>query len=336
MMFFSNLLDDLQDVIDLTDSFLHIYDAVTPEDVKRLVARQGKPAVILNDHMTLDYTIPSDIKGCFLPLFAQSQASLWQPEDFDLTPPDTQTIFCVMSNKKTLTRSLCLRMIEIMGFKNFAYTWSGLGRSTDMAMLIAELDALGTATPLSQDERHALLGPIELPARMVGDVSSNNDFVFEYGGNRKAWDQGLDQMFLKSAISLITETFVPNRESIFTEKTVYSVLGLNFPIWIGGFGQAQNWKKFGFDIFDDIIDHSYQNKSTLIERCWYAFEFNRDILNDFDRAKKLREQNVDRLLRNRDLLLSGRLLDYSLQQIDLMPSSYQAPARECVRLVCQV
>lgn len=320
----------------MSDGFLYIQDVFTPDDLSDLIAKHGRPKVILNDHMTLVNTLPSDIQGIFLPLYASSQASLWKPQDFEHSIVETQNTFCVMSNKKTLSRSLCLRMIEILGFKNFIYTWSGLGRSTDMSVVIDEMDTLGRDCFLSQDQRNALLAPIEMPANTVGDFSIVADIAGDYGGNRNSWDQGLDKMFHQSAISLITETYVPTREAVFTEKTIYSVLGLNFPIWVGGFGQAEVWKKFGFDTFDDIINHGYQYMPTLVERCWHSLYLNRSVLYNFDLACDARKRYLDRLIRNRDLLLSGRLLKYSFDLINLMPLECQPHVRKGVELVCDI
>lgn len=333
MNFFSNLLDAPIPGQNLSGSFLHFFDILTPDHVRDLVKNQGAPRVILNDHHTLSDTLPAGIKGLFLPLFAAQEARLWKKSDFVQRLPQTLSTFCVMANKKNLTRSLCLRMIEIMQFDNFVYSWSGLGRSTDMSLVIAELDWLGDRSPLSMQQKGQLLSAIKMPANIVGHTRPIEDIALAYHGALGAWQEGLDQMFFQSAVSVITETYTHSKEAVFTEKTIYAMLGLTFPIWVGGFGQAKVWSSFGFDIFDDIIDHSYQFKATLIERCWYALELNKKILKDFKLAKQLRESRADRLMANRDLVLSDRLFDYSQQVIDDMPAEYRTHVLRSMDLV---
>jgi hypothetical protein len=189
---------------------------------------------------------------------------------------------------------------------------------------------------LTDKQKSALLAPIDMPEHVIGRIRSKNNSHMVIIDHRTSWQDGLDQIFSNSAVNLITETYTLAHETIFTEKTLYSVLGLNLPIWVGGFGQADHWQSFGFDIFDDIIDHSYQYKSTLIERCWNAIFLNRDILENFDLAESIRIRCADRLISNRDLLLSGQLLRYCIDCVDKMPAEYQHHARQCIKLVCKI
>jgi hypothetical protein len=93
-----------------------------------------------------------------------------------------------------------------------------------------------------------------------------------------------------------------------TEKTIYSVLGLTFPLWVGCYGQADYFKQMGLDVFDDVIDHSYQYLPSLFERCFYSVYLNLEILQNYNLAKNLREKNIDRLCNNRKLVLQDNLL----------------------------
>lgn len=283
--------------------------------------------------MTLEHTVPSGIDAVFLPLFAAREARKWNIKDTFDHAPKTDAAFCVMANKKTLNRSLCLRLVEIFGFENYVYTWSGLGRSTDMSLIIQELQDLGEGTPITQQQKNQLLGPIEMPSHFVGNSLPLGDVKFVYDGNRKAWDQGLARIFQQSATALITESYVQQPAAVFTEKTVYAMLGCNFPIWIGGHNQAHHWKKIGFDIFDDVIDHSYQDHPTLIERCWYAMAKNREVLTDLDYAKFLRETHWQRLCQNRYLALANGLGSYIDQQAQDISDDYRSHVQHVIDLL---
>lgn len=316
---------------------MHIYDVVTKEHIDHTIRVQGRPAVIMNDHMTLDHTVPSDIPNIFLPFFAAHAAHRWNQDDAFDTESRTQATLCFAANKKTLTRSLCIRMIEIFGFQDYLYTWSGFGRHTDMQVIIQELQNLGEHAPITVQQQHQLLAPIDMADNFVGNKKTHSDSSshFDVHKVKEAWDQGLDHIFQRSAVALITETYVPQPEAVFTEKTVYAMLGCNFPIWIGGYQQARYWQQFGFDVFDDVIDHSYQDHATVIERCWNALDKNREILRNLNHASALRKMHWQRLLDNRDRLLSGQLDRYIEHQISCRPDYLKPHILGVGRLLAQ-
>lgn len=134
------------------------------------------------------------------------------------------------------------------------------------------------------------------------------------------WNRFLQyQVFGPAAVALISErTDVGTWDSMcFTEKSIYPMLGCNFPIWIGGRLQAQAWQEHGFDVFDDVIDHSYQHRSHWLERAFYALFDNRIILTDVDHARDMRCWHWRRLMDNRQRVLDNRLgqqiIDHSKQ-----------------------
>lgn len=317
--------------LDLTGAFLHIFDCVDVCEINDIVDRHGKPAIVCSDHMSLEHTLPPGVLGIFLPLFAAHEARKWTWDDVFDIELQSQATFSFMANKKTLSRSLCVRLVEIFGFRHYLYTWSGLGRQTDMSVILQELLDLREHAPITAHQRCQLLAPIDMVENFVGNKTrKDNNVGFGYDGNRRSWDQGLGDMFQRSVVALITESYVTQPAAVFTEKTVYAMLGCNFPIWIGGYQQARFWKEFGFDIFDDVIDHSYQGYDTLIERCWYAFERNRKILTDIDHARSLREKHQARLQANRELVLDHQLDKYIDQQVAHMPDHYRSHVQTVV------
>jgi hypothetical protein len=307
---------------DLTGAFLHMYDCWSVQQIQNILSQHGLPCVVMTDHMTLDHSLPPDVAGIFLPLFAARQARLWRPDDLFETRCLTDNAFGFIANKKTVIRSLSIRMIEILGLKDFAYTWSGLGRNNDLSLILEEIDQLGDRNPFTDKQKSALLEPIHLPVNWLGNkrnTDQTQESFYIYASNRQSWEQGLNQIFQKSAVALIMESAVPQMEAVFTEKTVYSALGNNFPIWIGGYRHADRWKEFGFDVFDDVVDHSYQHYPTLVERCWYALWNNLDLLKDKERAVGLRKIHWSRLNHNRQKILSGQLYTYSREKIQALP-----------------
>lgn len=131
-----------------------------------------------------------------------------------------------------------------------------------------------------------------------------------------------DNVFARSAVALIIETIEPDWHDnmTFTEKTLWAMLSLNFPIWLGGRKQAEIWKDVGFDTFDDIVDHSYQHLPDPIARIQQALESNRRLLTDLLYVSNLRHQMSDRLRQNRQLVMDGTIkkyLDHSTANFDI-------------------
>lgn len=119
----------------------------------------------------------------------------------------------------------------------------------------------------------------------------------------------------KCYIDVITETY-PGKLMFITEKTAKPFFNLQFPIIFGPPGIIQKLREYGFDVFDDIINHEYDN---------YTLDFNQDSdyyyerLNLFvyNKTKKIIEElkrlstfdfyqiyikSKDRLLYNQELI----------------------------------
>jgi hypothetical protein len=240
-----------------------------------------------------------------------------------------------MINKKQINRFLLIKLIEYFQLHTDHYTFSGVDFAFDMSDIIDELNEIqqqGRAFINDQEQLHAfrqeIFSTIKTKKKFInlpGQEELSKRQIIGYGGsgnngNVNTWHAGLDQIFQHTAVSLISESTTFNKTSIFTEKTAYAILGLTFPIWVGAYGNASSWKRAGFDIFDDVINHDYQFKPTLIERCYHAIHDNIKILTDIEYATRLRIQHHDRLLDTRNLLLSSHLTEYCYREVDTWPN----------------
>lgn len=223
-------------------------------------------------------------------------------------------------NKKQINRYFAIKLVELYNL-TASYTWSGIGANFDLSSVLADIQALPTAAVAKSFLLSSIkLDPhwIDLPGKVINRLSSDSSII-EYNGNLWAWTNGLDRIIKQSAVSLITESVQEQQCAVFTEKTLFSVLGLTFPIWIGGFGQAEEWARIGFDTFDDIINHDYQYRNTITERCWHAVADNSELLQDPARLSKLRQHNLPRLLKNRQLALNNIVGIHNTQLISTWP-----------------
>jgi hypothetical protein len=235
-----------------------------------------------------------------------------------------ETKYCanIFVNKKQMNRHLTLKFASILNI-SFDYIWNGINRNADFSSILEKQQNL--MSMITNDQKTKLLSPLTLSKKWIDNSYGNQDpdtvdpniFALPHGGNHVySWNNFCKQLMVNSAVTIINENPDYQNCSHLSWKTIFSILALTFPIWAGGYRIADELKEKGFDIFDDIIDHSYQYKSTLFERCWYAFNDNLSILSDLDRATSLREKNKKRLLKNRQLFLNGTLYNNIVKEIN--------------------
>lgn len=248
-------------------------------------------------------------------------------------PREVDTNFCfnffihenLNSNKYAL-----IKLVEYFEFDCFNYILNTDKKFCRAQTLVKDLSTI-TDVDLLQDFRNKILKPITLPHKHNKNYDQGADAYIIH-----QWQNNLDLNFVQSAVSLISEPHGDLTASVFTEKTIFAIMGLTFPIFVGGVGNADYLKKVGLDVFDDIIDHSYQFLPTLAERCYYALKNNIKILTDLNLAKQLRTKNLDRLLKNRDLLYTGILIDHVYQVVDSWPDTLKSVIKPYFEFVQKV
>lgn len=130
-------------------------------------------------------------------------------------------------------------------------------------------------------------------------------------------------VFEPSCISLITEPVYYERETIVTEKTLMAMWAGTIPIWVGGWGIPQWLQDHGFDIFDDLVDHSYQHLPDPAQRVNEAIKRNLHLLQNLDLAQQAVHHNQPRLLHNLSRLESK----YFVQLCREILHSYSGPVQ---------
>lgn len=120
-------------------------------------------------------------------------------------------------------------------------------------------------------------------------------------------------VFEPTAVSLITEPAYYERETIVTEKTIMAIYGGTIPIWVGGWRIPDYMQSQGFDIFEDIVDHSYQSLADPEQRCYRAVINNIHLLHNPVRVDHTRLQH------NLDLVKSNPWLSQVNNLIRIYP-----------------
>lgn len=103
---------------------------------------------------------------------------------------------------------------------------------------------------------------------------------------RNNFDTSIRNILKNSIVDLIAETVFINRTGIHTEKFLNSVYGYTFPIYLNMAGSVQHLRNQGFDMFDDVINHAYDEIQDPYIRLVTAIDDNLEILIDRDHAMK--------------------------------------------------
>ena len=130
---------------------------------------------------------------------------------------------------------------------------------------------------------------------------SNTDDVFHqvgYNQTHKNLQKFLTPMYKNSFVEIVNETIFFQKSGIITEKTLQSMFGCNFPIILSFPGTVGHLRSQGYDMFDDIIDHSYDTIHDPFVRLSKAILDNYRILRDGDFAKQNWKKNTDRFVNN--------------------------------------
>jgi hypothetical protein len=285
----------------LTSNDVLLIQDVFDQSVIDQLLTDNNPRYIVNDHFARTsfdnvYSVPkflSSILSYYSNIFHKDQII-------------TDHTFYFMINKRRINRYLLLKLLEWFELSTKENYWMTPANDRfDLSALISEFSHMKKHNWFTDKLKSFLLEPVRINDR----VDKNAPIFTDHGAinSHQIWEKFLDPEMSRSAVCLISESVEFQRASVFTEKTLYSVISVNFPIWIGGYGQAREWQRLGFDIFDDVIDHSYQCCDTLLERCYRAIQDNLKILTDLDHAREMRQKNLDRFQKNLDLLMSDHL-----------------------------
>lgn len=87
----------------------------------------------------------------------------------------------------------------------------------------------------------------------------------------------LDYIYGSTAVNIVTETQFFPLTGIVTEKTFHAWMAEQVPIIIGHRGIVEHCRQMGFDMFDDLVDNSYDTIDGP-DRIRAAIELNQDLI----------------------------------------------------------
>jgi hypothetical protein len=142
-------------------------------------------------------------------------------------------------------------------------------------------------SPRQDQIRHQILNGYNGVIKIMQDPAADNFHVF--GPTDHDYVTNFETLRLKycnSFVEIANETMYDTTEFMLTEKTIQTFYGYNFPIILSGVGIVQHLRDLGLDMFDDIVDHSYDKIENMVDRIVTAIDSNRQLLTDADYTKE--------------------------------------------------
>lgn len=110
--------------------------------------------------------------------------------------------------------------------------------------------------------------------------------------------------YQNSYVNIVTESEFFDNSIFITEKSMIPFFFYQIPIIISSHNHIKYMKKkYGFDFFDDIIDHGYDEEFDNRKRFKSVKKTIQDVYNNRDKVKKFFIENKKRLLNNQKIVL---------------------------------
>lgn len=106
-------------------------------------------------------------------------------------------------------------------------------------------------------------------------------------------------VYKKIALEIVLGTHFDQPLPLISEKEIQSIYGKNFSIYMNSAGVVDELKNyFGIDVFDDIINHSYDKIKDPFKRIKTAIDENKALLNGSTNLNELWNDNKSRFIEN--------------------------------------
>lgn len=130
------------------------------------------------------------------------------------------------------------------------------------------------------------------------EFNDNHSNQYRHNIYSKNFDQYVRKFYSTTVVEICNETYFEEPSHMLTEKTLNMILGCNFPILLCGQGSVEHLESLGFDVFRDIVDHSYDNIQDPMARLTSAVDLNIKLLTDKQWATSQWTRSIDRFEKN--------------------------------------
>lgn len=227
-----------------------------------------------------------------------------QLSEYQLLDPVTDKNFSSTKHFINLNRQARLHRITLLSYL-FGAGYNKFGNISFLKQNehnLKQLDYL-SRSPWEFDEHHDELREFILSGHEIMktyDLVTDPFEIYQERTNDNVFNfnHSLRHRYQDSFVEIVSETTFSSPSFLLTEKTLNSIYGCNLPILISGAGAVAHLRDIGFDMFDDVIDHSYDLMDNPFDRMGAAIRNNHRLLTDADYAKQQWLDCQDRLLAN--------------------------------------
>lgn len=140
-------------------------------------------------------------------------------------------------------------------------------------------------------------------------IEDSKNIYSAHNDNLTNFEHSLQDKYRNSLVEFVSETSYNECSFNITEKTLHFIYGANFPIMISSPGTVDFLRKLGVDMFDDVVDHSYDSIEDPAMRINRAIDLNLEILTATNMIERWKE-NKYRIDKNIAFVKEGKLRDY--------------------------
>ena len=128
---------------------------------------------------------------------------------------------------------------------------------------------------------------------------------FEIGMERANYDSLDESSYTNSYVNIITESEFDNEQIHITEKSFKPFQFLQLPIFVATHNHVKKLReRYGFDMFDDLIDHSYDEIHEPMERLVGIINEVKRLYTNKESVIKFYQENESRFQKNREIIRS--------------------------------
>lgn len=135
-------------------------------------------------------------------------------------------------------------------------------------------------------------------------IIQDNYNIYELSPNDNVtnFKNKLAEYYKDTFVEIIAETSYTEACYNLTEKTLNSIYGCCFPILLCSQGSVKFLRNMGIDVFDDVVDHSYDSIADPTDRLYHAVVDNIRLLTDQEFVKNQWKYNQSRFVNNIDFV----------------------------------
>lgn len=288
-----DLNDKQNDIINIIDQYTNEYNRIVFNN------SNGRADAFLEKCKQYDFKIPSYVVSACSKFINHSEIMFFPEEELlasmapqkNILTNRTHKFSCLNANKWSHRILTYLHLYDKPYFDDIIFSW---GRKTPWTKDFLEYDDFINDIQLTSEEKAKLKN---MPERILTDPNDNTTH-----NDRTPYHNA----YTRACLNIITETTSRNDTAQLTEKSFKPLMGGQFFIMVGSKGLIEYMRNIGIDVFDDIVNHSYDKIEDPRERISEVIK-EIDRLNDLN-LFELHTQCQERFIKNQKWIANDNFI----------------------------